>query len=93
VEIVFTGTRPGEKLTEELWEAGTPLEQTLHPDIFRLASSETLNGRDLQASVDSLRAACHRSDANAIIQILTSAVPGASIRDPETLSQFDAASL
>ena len=93
VEIVFTGTRPGEKLTEELWDAGTPLEQTLHPDIFRLASSETLNGRGLRESLDSLQAACHRSDANAIIQILTLAVPGASIRDPEKLPQFDASSL
>ena len=36
VEISFTGVRPGEKMTEELWEEGTPLLKTLHPDIFRL---------------------------------------------------------
>jgi FlaA1/EpsC-like NDP-sugar epimerase len=93
IEIVFTGTRPGEKLTEELWEAGTPLENTPHPDIFRLASPGTLNGRGLREILDSLQAACHRSDAAAILQTLTTAVPGASIRAAETESLYDTSSL
>ncbi len=93
VEITFTGTRPGEKLTEELWDAGTPLDRTPHPDIFRLASSETLAGRALREAVDSLQAASHRADAAAIFRILNESVPGASIREPETPSMLDAASL
>lgn len=93
VEIVFTGTRPGEKLTEELWDAGTPLEKTPHPDIFRLASPGTLNGRGLREALDSLQAACRQSDTSAILQILTAAVPGASIRSSEGGPLFDASSL
>lgn len=93
VEIVFTGTRPGEKLTEELWDAGTPLDRTPHPDIFRLASSETLGGRALREAVDSLQAACHRSDAEAIFRTLNESVPGAAIRESETSSMLDTTSL
>ncbi|HEY2981664.1 MAG TPA: nucleoside-diphosphate sugar epimerase/dehydratase, partial [Anaerolineales bacterium] len=93
IEIVFTGTRPGEKLLEELWDAGTPLEKTAHPDIFRLASPGTLNGHGLQAALDALRAACHQSDAAAIIQTLNAAVPGASIRASNSEPLYDASSL
>ncbi|MEW6028714.1 MAG: polysaccharide biosynthesis protein [Chloroflexota bacterium] len=93
IDITFTGTRPGEKLTEELWDAGTPLDRTPHPDIFRLASSETLGGRALREAVDSLQAACHRADAEAIFRTLTASVPGASIRGHETPSMLDTASL
>jgi FlaA1/EpsC-like NDP-sugar epimerase len=32
VEIEYTGIRPGEKLTEELWDEGTPLAPTLPMD-------------------------------------------------------------
>ena len=93
IEIVFTGTRPGEKLTEELWDAGTPLERTAHPDIFRLVSSETLSGRGLRTAVDSLQAACRHADTDALIRILTESVPGASFREPAPQPVLDDSSL
>jgi len=93
IEIVFTGTRPGEKLTEELWDAGTPLEHTPHPDIFRLASSETLGGRGLRAAVDSLQAACRRADTDALIRILAESVPGATIHASQSQPVLDDSSL
>jgi FlaA1/EpsC-like NDP-sugar epimerase len=36
IPIVFTGVRPGEKLTEALWEAGARVEATAHPEILRV---------------------------------------------------------
>lgn len=36
IAIEFTGLRPGEKLIEELWDDDARVEQTTHPDVFRL---------------------------------------------------------
>jgi FlaA1/EpsC-like NDP-sugar epimerase len=81
IEISYTGIRPGEKLTEELWDEGTPLAKTLHPDIFRLdvgASSPSLN---LPQAIDSLSALCHSADTGAITTLLDELIPGSSIRE------------
>jgi FlaA1/EpsC-like NDP-sugar epimerase len=37
VRIVFTGSRPGEKIHEELWSAGESVGETEHPKIKRLS--------------------------------------------------------
>ena len=74
-------TRAGyEKLTEELWDEGTPLVPTLHPDISRLdadASSSTLN---LPQAIDSLSRLSHSDDTEAIIKLLDELIPNSSIR-------------
>jgi FlaA1/EpsC-like NDP-sugar epimerase len=36
IAIEFTGMRPGEKLLEELWEDDASVDETPHPDVFRL---------------------------------------------------------
>src|SRR5688572_12767557 len=66
VEISFTGVRPGEKMTEELWEEGTPLLKTLHPDIFRLDSDASQLNLSLSQAIDSLSASAHVGDGDAI---------------------------
>jgi len=81
IEISFTGIRPGEKLTEELWDEGTPLVKTLHPDIFRLdadASSPSLN---LIQAIDSLSRLSRSADTEAITNLLDNLIPGSSIRE------------
>lgn len=81
IEISYTGIRPGEKLTEELWDDGTPLSKTRHPDIFRLdadASSPSLN---LIQAIDTLSTLCHSADPDAIIDLLDELIPGSSIRE------------
>src|SRR5262249_3895124 len=35
--IVFTGTRPGEKIHEELWSEDESVGETTHPKILRLS--------------------------------------------------------
>jgi FlaA1/EpsC-like NDP-sugar epimerase len=78
IEIVFTGIRPGEKLSEVLWDPGTPLEPTDHPDIFRLG-----NGRDdtskLAEWVTRLAALAEANDSAGIAQSLEEIVPGAHL--------------
>lgn len=78
IEIVFTGIRPGEKLSEALWDPGTLLEPTAHPDIFRLG-----NGRDdtssLNAWVAHLLALAQANDEEAIAKFLDEIIPGAAI--------------
>jgi len=38
IKIEFTGTRPGEKLFEELYLDSECIEPTAHPQVFRLRS-------------------------------------------------------
>jgi FlaA1/EpsC-like NDP-sugar epimerase len=85
IEIVFTGIRPGEKLSEELWDQGTVLEKTAHPDIFRLG-----NGRDepitLPDAIARLTALAKTDDGEGIVRALDEIVPGSKIRETPHVS-------
>lgn len=81
IEISYTGIRPGEKLTEELWDEGTPLAKTLHPDIFRLDGDASYPSLNLIQAIESLSALCHSADTDAIIKLLDELIPGPSIRE------------
>ena len=80
IEISYTGIRPGEKLTEELWDEGTPLAQTLHPDIFRLETDASSPGLNLPQAIDSISALSHSASPDALIKLLDELIPGSSIR-------------
>ncbi|HXF86629.1 MAG TPA: nucleoside-diphosphate sugar epimerase/dehydratase [Anaerolineales bacterium] len=84
IEISFTGIRPGEKLTEELWEEGTPLVPTRHPDIFRIESDASLQSLNLPQTIEHLSRLCRANDTDAIIALLDDLIPGASIRETQT---------
>jgi FlaA1/EpsC-like NDP-sugar epimerase len=81
VEISFTGIRPGEKLTEELWDEGTPLLKTVHPDIFRLEADDSFLSLNLTQAIESLSTLIHSADSDAIIALLNELIPGSSIRE------------
>jgi len=81
IEISYTGIRPGEKLTEELWDEGTPLVPTLHPDISRLANDASSPSLNLIQAIDALSRLSHSADTDAIINLLDELIPGASIRE------------
>ena len=81
IEISYTGIRPGEKLTEELWAERTPLVQTLHPDIFRLDADDSLPSFSLIQAIDSLSTLGHAANPHAIIKLLDELIPGSSIRE------------
>ncbi len=81
IEILYTGIRRGEKLVEELWESGTPLMATRHPDVFRLDEDDSFSDTRLSQAIDSLSASAHAGDTEAIIHLLDELVPGSSIRE------------
>ena len=80
IEITFTGIRPGEKMSEELWEAETIYDETDHPEIFRLDGDAELGNARLLGLVRHLEALAQPGDADAIISALDESVPGASIQ-------------
>lgn len=92
IEITFTGIRPGEKLSEELWEEGHTFQPTAHPDIYRLEgeASELLHGQALLNAINELIKLSREGDAPAIIALLDELIPGAAIRStpPQDLNAF-----
>jgi len=79
IEIIFTGIRPGEKLSEDLWDAGFTFIPTLHPDIFRLDLQESLQGAALNKAVDELLRLAKESDAPTVVSLLSDLIPGSAV--------------
>lgn len=80
IEIVFTGVRPGEKLSEDLWDEGFQFKSTEHPDIFRLDTTEPLLGDRLNKMVDDVIALSRSGKSSEIIDLLDNFIPGAAVR-------------
>lgn len=64
IEISYTGIRAGEKLTEELWDEGTPLTKTLHPDIFRLDADASSSDLNLPQAIERLSSLSRANDTD-----------------------------
>ena len=79
IEIMFTGIRPGEKLSEELWDKGAHYEPTSHPDIVLLADEDLLTDPELTHIVDELVHLAREGDSTAIVDILDEYIPGAAV--------------
>lgn len=80
IEIVFTGIRPGEKLSEDLWDIGFAYSPTDHPDIHRVDSEEVLSSAKLEATVNQLAEFAQQGNPEAIQTLLGEAIPGAAIQ-------------
>ena len=81
IEIEFTGVRPGEKLSEELWELDRVYEKTDHPDIVRSMNEDAVANGDLPATLAALEALAAEGNSAEIIRLLQSAIPGAAISE------------
>ena len=80
IEIVFTGVRSGEKLSEDLWENDTCFRPTSHPEIYRVECPEALRGDALYKSVDELVHLSQEGDSQAVLNLLDELIPGAKVR-------------
>jgi FlaA1/EpsC-like NDP-sugar epimerase len=79
IEIVFTGIRPGEKLSEALWDKGADYLATIHPDILRLNENEVLSSIDLEIATQKLIDLGKNGDPDEIVNMLNKTVPGAVV--------------
>jgi FlaA1/EpsC-like NDP-sugar epimerase len=60
IPIVYTGMRPGEKLTEALWESDARVEPTAHPEVLRV--EEGASYIDIEEMLADLRRATDGDD-------------------------------
>jgi FlaA1/EpsC-like NDP-sugar epimerase len=81
VEIVFTGLRPGEKMSEVLWDEGVDQLPTAHPEITKLGDTETLRGKRLDEVVAQLAGYAVSGDVESLVGLLDEVIPGAKIRE------------
>lgn len=91
IEIVFTGVRPGEKLSEDLWDEGCTFQPTPHPDIYHLEVHDELHGDELRRAVNELGRLAQEGDASSIIRLLDELIPGSEVRctPPPELTAID----
>jgi FlaA1/EpsC-like NDP-sugar epimerase len=91
IEIVFTGIRPGEKLSEELWDEGQVFVPTQHPDIVKLDTNENLAGEKLSNVVEELIRKGQQGDTCGIIDTLDQLIPGSTVsgEQPSEFTSID----
>ncbi len=75
IDIVFTGVRPGEKLSEELYLAGEEYEATEHEKIRIVRQTADVMPQRLERAVTTLVAAAHADNRRRIMAGLRLLVP------------------
>jgi FlaA1/EpsC-like NDP-sugar epimerase len=80
VEIVFTGIRPGEKISEDLWGDGMDYQKTDHPEIFRANAEEAIIPNDLDQVVEELHQLSRGGEGPAILNLLDETIPDGRIQ-------------
>jgi len=82
IDIEFIGTRPGEKLFEELFADGEVYHRTHHEKIFVCSNSaEECHFSRLTSHVDALITAAERGDPNEVRRLLKVLVPECQLAD------------
>ena len=80
IEIIFTGIRPGEKLSEDLWGDGMEYKKTSHPEIFRAEAEEAILPQDLGKVIEELHHLARDGESTAILQLLDETIPDGNIQ-------------
>ena len=83
IEIEFTGIRPGEKLSEDLWGDGMQYKKTTHPDIFRAEAEELIIPNNLENVVDELHQLARDGQRTTILHVLDETIPDGSVKAAE----------
>jgi len=80
IEIAFTGIRPGEKLSEDLWEQGAHFQPTAHSEIFRSREDEEVDSQRLSKAINQLEHLARQGEVDTIIRVLDEVIPSAAVR-------------
>ncbi len=83
IDIVFTGTRPGEKLFEELRTKGEDIEPTVHPKVLVWKSRPT-QWEQVQSMMARFESLQNSMDRDAIVAALRQAIPEYTPLNPPT---------
>jgi len=91
IEIVYTGIRPGEKLSEDLWEDGKLFTPTKHPDIFKLNDPSNLRDDELLKNIKELLFFADKGKTGEIITLVDQVIPGSAVANtpPLKLTSID----
>lgn len=91
IEIVFTGSRPGEKLEENLWDEGLTFLRTDHPDIYHLNVEDDLDDETLDRVVIELINLANEGNTSEIVSRFDEKIPGAHLRKtpPENINTIN----
>lgn len=83
IEIRFTGARPGEKLSEDLWNEGQALAPTAHPDIFKLDRADLIPPEKLDQYITRLRELADNEQEDEIRALFSEIIPDANLSEEE----------
>jgi len=79
IDIVYTGLRPGEKLSEELWEDGVEYQTTEHPEISSVVEPKRLSGKKLQTAVKKLEDLSIKGQRDKLLKQLSEILPNSEL--------------
>ncbi len=74
IEIIYTGLRPGERLTEDLMGPEEGARPTSHPAIMEVISPPPLSREDLEWTIERLRALAAEGRADELVRALRKSV-------------------
>ncbi|MRR31725.1 polysaccharide biosynthesis protein, partial [bacterium] len=91
IEIIYTGIRPGEKLSEDLWEEGNMFQPTVHPDIYMFDDPTNISGAELATKVNQILSLSVEGDTGGIINLVDEVIPGSAVAStpPTELTSID----
>jgi len=91
INIVFSGIRKGEKLSEDLWNLDRQFNKTTHPDIYFENGNEELRGKKLEEVVESLIELAELGEASKIVDYFNEVIPEADVKEltPRDIMKFN----
>ena len=91
VKIVFTGLRPGDRLTEELLATDEGWRPTEHPAIREVVSPTLVKEEDLAWTVERLEGLAREGKSDELVRALKNAVkaPVSLVEEPEVRTQAE----